>query len=274
MISRALRIEWLKAKSSKTFRIFSVIYIFSLIGAIFFINEIEFPKALDSGAPLSGENVYLFVGYAYNWIIFLLGGILAIRLVTLEFVQNTWRQAVMSGARRWELWIHKLVFMVFISLLASAIFLIACIVSGSIYSGFSAALPSAMEVLRSFLITFGYLMFGALLGWLVKRNTASILLYIGYALFIEPFLRWTVHGSVVSQQHVSMNYYPLNALEDLFPNPLIKLKELAGAMSEEDASASELANLVLSQGEAVTVSSIYIGLFILASWLLIRKINL
>ncbi len=272
MIVKALKTEWLKSRSSLTFRIFSIVFLLSIVGAFLFIREIEFPEAMLKGSALDADNVYLFAGYAYNWIVFMLGGVLAIRLISTEFTNNTWRAAVMAGAKRWELWSYKLIYLGLISLVASAIFLISCIVASSFYSGAIASLPSLSVIARTLLITLSYLLFGAMIAWLIRRNTASILVYIGYILFIEPFLRWSVHGRLMSERHWSMHYYPMNATEDLFPNPLVILKDVTIQMGAADEEI--LRNLILTPSTAMLLTSLYIAVFVAISYLAVRKVNL
>ena len=89
-------------------------------------------------------------------------------------------------------------------------------------------------------------------------------LYFSYVMFLELILRWVVHLKLF--EHKTMQFYPLNAIEDLVPIPISDVAESFEKQFDF--------NFFLSPGEAVIASSIYISLFLFLAYRLLERKDL
>jgi hypothetical protein len=108
------------------------------------------------------------------------------------------------------------------------------------------------------------MIFGLLIGLLIRRTGIAIFLYFSYILFLERILRWLIHMNIV--QDKSMHFYPINATIDLVPVPFSQQAEMF--MKQNGFS------LFLSPTEAVITTLIYMGLFLFLAWQLLQKRDL
>lgn len=212
-------------------------------------------------------DVFLYLGYAGNWIVFLLLGFLSVSFVTQEFGARTFRQNVIAGMTRTDMFLSKVYFLCAAALVATLYYGIAAMVLGFAHSDAyytSVIMKNIDFVPRFFLMCMGYMSFGLLIGVWVRRTGAAIFLYFSYVLFIEPILRWGVHYNVFKDR--SMHFYPLNAIEDLAPVPFA---EMSKGFERESGF-----QLFLSPQEAVIASVIYTLLFLGAAWYLVGRRDL
>jgi hypothetical protein len=86
----------------------------------------------------------------------------------------------------------------------------------------------------------------------MRKSGLAIFSYMAYIIFLEPLLRWAVHKEIYD--HRSMNFYPMNATEDLMPNPFFKFVESFTSMTDF--------KLLLSYQEATIVVLISVSLFL------------
>ena len=107
----------------------------------------------------------------------------------------------------------------------------------------------------------GYMSFGLLIGLLIKRTGIALFLYITYVMFIELVIRWAIHRNIFDNN--SMHFYPMNAIEDLTPNPLLK-------MTENFSKEVDFA-MWLTPTEAVVTTLVYTVIFLGLSYQVLRK---
>jgi ABC-type transport system involved in multi-copper enzyme maturation permease subunit len=113
-----------------------------------------------------------------------------------------------------------------------------------------------------FLMSVGYLSFGMFLSYLVKRGTLTILIYFLYVLILEPILM-LIHVYYIRNE--SRNYWPMNTIEDLHPNPMLKLPNF---FVNNDWKFS----ILLSQTTAISMTLVYIAIFLgLSYWIFMKR---
>jgi len=105
--------------------------------------------------------------------------------------------------------------------------------------------------------------FGFLLGLLIKRTGIALLIYVTYIMVIESILRG-IH--LYFFQNPSMHYFPMNALEDLAPFPIM---EQANQFTEENGFG-----LMLEPNMAIILSVMYISLYLFASYQVLKRSDL
>ena len=266
-----LKLEWLKMRDYTVFRVMSVLYLILLPG-FFLAGWSALPDTAATGGPAPGlskeiiygfPDIFKYLGYAGNWMVFLFLGFIAVISISNEFSNRTLRQNIITGLSRTEYFLSKLYFILAVSFVATIWYAGCAMISGflvteKIYT--SAVFKYIDYVPRYFLMCVGYMSFGALLGVLIRKTGIALFLYIAYGMFIEVFIRWVVHLNIV--QHESMTWYPLNAFEDLVPLPFLEM------INEFTENAGF--NIVLTPPWAIALSLFYMGLFFFFSW---RRLN-
>ena len=267
-----LQLEWLKMYKNTFFRVMVILYAVLLPG-FFLVGKSVLPAEPQAGVPISQSTIYGFpdvfnyLGYLGNWMVFFFLGFVAITSVAGEFSNRTLRQNIITGLSRTEYFMSKLWFVLAISGAAALYYALIALLLGFTHTDplyASAVWKNIDYVPRYFLMCVGYMSFGLLLAVVIRRTAIVLFLYLAYGLFIEPLIRYVVHGNIV--QHESIHWYPLNAFEDLAPNPIA---EMADEFSREMGFSFWLSPTV-----AILLSSLYIGLFLFLGWRSIRTSDL
>lgn len=223
-----LSLEWKKIRKLTAFRLFMLFYIV-LLPAILLTG-----KRFDQLPPplLTNEVFFIFptiweyLGYIGNWLCFFFFGFLSIVLVTTEYSYRTMRQNIITGLSRQQYFLGKLYLIAAVSLFAALYYALVGLTIGffnteTIY--WHKVVQQADYIPRYFLMCFGYMSFGLMLGFWIRRTGIALFLYLAYIMFLELILRWGIHLQVV--QHRSMHFYPMNAVEDLVPVPFLEMAD-------------------------------------------------
>ncbi len=217
-----LRLEWKKQYRSIPFWIFTGAYAVLLPTLLLLGKQLEElpPPLLTNEVLFIFPTVWEYLGYVGNWLSFFFLGFLAITTITSEYAYRTMRQNIIDGLDRRSYFFSKSAFITIIALIATFYYALCALTIGyfnteSIY--WHKIWQNVDYLWRFFLMSLGYMSFGLLLGFLVKRTGVTLFLYFSYIMFIEVVLRWGVHYNLY--QHPSMHYYPINAFADLIPEP-------------------------------------------------------
>ena len=142
-----LKLEWIKLNKLLSFRIFTLFY-FVLLPAILLTG-----KRLDELPPplVTNEVFFIFptvweyLGYVGNWLCFFFFGFLSIIIVTTEYSYRTMRQNIITGLSRRQYFMGKVYFILAMSLLATAYYVLCALLIGY----FSTASVIAPRCLRT-----------------------------------------------------------------------------------------------------------------------------
>ncbi len=266
-----LKLEWLKQKDYVLFRILTIAYIVLLPAALFVGKKMD----LGDGAPFNPQTqffhfptVWAWLGYIGNWMVYFVLGFMSVLLVTNEHSNRTLRQNIITGLKREEFFKSKVVFMAVIALAATIYYAVCALVIGLLHADDALYLSTVFKnvdmVPRFWLMSMGYMSFGLLIGLLVKRTGIALFLYLAYSMVVESILRWVVH--LYFFKNVSMNFYPLNAMEDLAPMPL--------ADYADDLMKQQGFRMLLTPMEASVATSIYVLLFLFLSYKRLKNSDL
>ncbi|MBK9014901.1 MAG: ABC transporter permease subunit [Saprospiraceae bacterium] len=266
-----LKLEWLKQKDYVLFRVLSIAYVVLLPAALVVGKKMDLGK----DAPFNPQTqffhfptVWNWLGYIGNWMVFFVLGFMAVLMITNEYSNRTLRQNVITGLHRDEFFKSKLIFMVVVALAATLYYALCAVVIGLLHVDdtlyFSTVFKNVDMVPRYWLMSMGYMSFGLLIGLLVKRTGIALFLYLAYAMVIESILRWVVH--LYFFKNASMNFYPLNAMEDLAPLPVA---EFADDLLKQNGF-----RMLLTPMEAVVASVIYTSLFLFLSYRRLKNSDL
>jgi len=183
-------------------------------------------------------------------------------MITSEIGNKTLRQSIIIGMTRKQFFLGKLSAIIVIAFLATIVYSLSAFFIGAYHAenfSFSAAMDNNWAIARFFLMSMGYLGFGLMLGFVIRSSGIAIFFYLSYIIFIELIMRWWLHYYLMDIHNNSLNYYPMNAIEDLMPNPLHKYAEF---LPRKDLDF----NFLLTLEHASITSAIYIALFIGLAW--------
>lgn len=264
-----LHLEWLKQQKHRTFLLLAGLYAILLPSSLLITKSIkQWPPPINTpDAFFRFPDVFMYLGYVGSWLTFFLLGFLAVVIVTQEFSSRTFRQNVINGLTRAELYQSKVIFIIAVAIAAMLYYGAVCFVFGLTHSDalYTSVMMKNIDYLPRYLVmSLGYMSFGFMLGALIRRTAAAIFIYFAYIFFLEPILRWGVHANVL--KHRSMNFYPMNAIEDLTPIPF---SEMATELEKQFNF-----QFFLSPNEAMVTATIYILLFFGATYLLVTKRDL
>ena len=268
-----LSLEYKKFKKNSVVSLLSLFYVLFLPSVMILIKDFK-PDNLGPGSMfIPGPETYYtfpgvweYLGYAGNWMVFFFLGVVAIYIVTAEINYKTQRQTIINGMPRATYFLSKFLAIATISFLATLYYAVVAIGIGIYFTDdwdFAFIFENEYAIPRYFLMSVSYLSFAALLAILLRKAGLAIFIYMTYAIIIEPLLKmgmkfkdWAIGDYA--------NYLPLNAVEDLMPNPFFIL----------DIPMTEKMEIVLSYSHASMTSILVTALFIAWAWYVFMKRDL
>lgn len=232
-MSELLKIEWMKVRHYKTFWIFSVLYLVSIIGINyigFYVNELAVKNVpvADAliGSPFSFPKVWGTVGYMSSWLLYF-PGILFIMLLTNEFNFKTHRQNIIDGWERQDFLNVKFVLALLFSLTATIFNALTALILGLAAKNSVFSFDGFYNVGLIFLQTFSYISFAMFLGIIMRRSGAAIAVFFLYGLVFE----WLITALVNFKMNLSpVGYFlPLQVTDTMLPLPFGKTVLYKGA---------------------------------------------
>lgn len=264
-----LSLEWKKWRKSLIFRLLLGAYIILLPSLLLLGKKLpDLPDPIGSTDVLYYfPTVWEYLGYIGNWLSFFFLGFFAVVLITTEYSNRTIRQNIIDGLSRRQFVSAKLLSVATLALAATLYYVSTALVIGLAHTEvvlWEKVFQNWTHIPRYFLMCAGYMTFGLLVGFVVKRTGLALFLYLGYIMVGETVLRWGVHRYFYP--HPSMHYYPMNAVEDLVPVPFT---DAADEFLREYGFS-----LFLQPQEAVLITAIYLSLFAGLIYWLVQRSNL
>lgn len=267
---RLLNIEWLKLKRNKSFRVFFALYLIGLPLLFPIALQMDFPREFSIKKIYAFPDVWSFLGYLGSWLTFFCFGLLSITLITQEYQFKTLRQQIINGLSRTEFLLSKLLMCGFVSLLATVYYALVGAGYGYAHTDFlfMSKVTEQMWLIPAYwLQCFGFMVLGLLLGFWLQRAGIAIFLYLIYTFVLEAILRHIVHLNLFT--HKSVNFYPMNVLEDLVPLPVRQI-----GLTLEDKMQRDGVSLLLDPQEAVVLSVLWIVVFVGLFYFLLKRRDL
>lgn len=262
-----LKLEYQKFGKNAVITMLISMYMLFLPTLIFIGKEVKPipPVLLSNNIFFEFPTVWDWMGFAGNWLVFFCLGFVAVHIITSEVNNKTMRQAIINGQTRTEFFIGKLVVIFSLSLFATVYYILATLLIGWFSTDnptFGEAMAGWPSMLRYFLMCLGYLSFGLMIGIVIRRSGIAVLTFWSYILFLEPMIRWLGHKKIFDNE--SMNYWPMNAVEDLQPFPFYRFASFIPDTIKFD--------FLLDYKVAVILTIFYTLLFVaLAYWSLLEK---
>lgn len=261
-----LKLEYQKFGKNSVVQLLVIMYLIFLPTLIFIAKEFPTlpPIFLTTDIFFEFPTVWNWMGYVGNWLVYFLLGFISVYLISAEVTNKTMRQGIINGMSRGEFFMSKMTAIIAISFMATLYYVICTFAIGWFSTKdptFAIAIQTDYAVLRYFLMSLGYLSFGLLIGIVIRSAGIAVLLFWSYILFIEPIVR-AVHRYYFN--HVSVNYYPMNIIEDLHPMPFFNF----GSYQPNNVQYEFL----IPFGTAIPLSmALIIAFFALAYWNLMKK---
>ena len=257
---RLFQIELIKLKSYRAFWVFTIAYIVLYFLAVGTIQSIQL-----EGVDVNTDNIYVFpqlwhnLTYLASYLNLLLG-IFMILLVTNEFNYRTFKQNIISGLSRAEIIISK-----FLVAVAVAVKCVLFVFVFGLYKGLSngkfMSIGDILETLHYLgflgIQIVGYMALAGLFAFIIKRAAMAIVVFLAYTVILERIIRFRIPESIDK-------FLPVKVLDDLITLP--------GKEQVQTFTGLELYSL--PGGAAGTLSLVYILVFTLLSYLVLRRTDL
>ncbi len=269
-ILQLIYLEWLKYRKNTTFKVTVLLYFLLLptLPAVLLSFD-SLPPPLPSPASFFDfPDIWGLVAYTGNWLAYFLFGFLGVYIISVDTTNKTFRQSIINGLSRKQVILAKMFFMLIFAIIATVFYILTVFILGNFGSEPFEGRPLFGEefiIARYFLMSLSYLIFGFLIGLLIRSIGVATMLYFLYIFFIEVIIRYLVHLNIFKDDR-SMIFYPMNALEDLTPFPY------GGEAANSGMNLSF--DLFLTPTEAFVTTSIYTTIFIASSVFLILKRDL
>lgn len=212
---KSLSIEWLKIRHYRTFWVFSILFIVTILGINYFSYEVKETTSASSllGSPFSFPNVWQTVTWLSSYSLFI-PGILMITLFTNEYTYRTHRQNIIDGWSRAQ-FIHVKLLMIFIIALLTTLIAFLNVLLFGLSTGGSFSVDKIEYLFYFFIQAISYTSVALIIALLVKRSGLAVVLYLSYAFIIDNVLKLLFNkyfGGIG-------NYLPLETTDVLIPIP-------------------------------------------------------
>ncbi|MDQ3071976.1 MAG: hypothetical protein M3Q97_01745 [Bacteroidota bacterium] len=191
-------IEWIKNRYSRTFWIYSILYLAVVLLALSLILTTIGQLAQITTYPA----IWLSFPYLASYLNIIVG-LIIINSVSNEFLYRTFRQHVIDGMSRISLLNSKYLYAIVLSIVASVLILLLILVFGKSSPdvqrafGDTGALANVdvggpQNIAKLFLQLLGYSSMAILFGLLIKTPGLATGAYVVYILALEPLLRFII----------------------------------------------------------------------------------
>ncbi len=268
-----LKIEWLKIKNYVIFWIILGIILLLFISLTIGISSSNIKIALFYGAGFEIKNYFQFP-YIWSTLSWIAGwyshlwALLIIILIGNEFNYKMMRQQVLTGTKRKDIFISKILLILALPLVMFLIIILFSVffgysnteaIDGSIFKG-------SYFVFNYYIQIIAYLSFASMIIILIRSIGLSIIVYIGYFIF-EGILRFLVKLKFKE----AVYYFPIKSINSLTPRPSIDT-----AMNETMKQSFNLNDITMHFSELTTllIPTVYLLIFTGISYWVIKKRDL
>lgn len=223
-MSQLLRIEWMKLKDYRAFKVFGILYLAGIVAVLFITNVIydNIPSAelLKSFLqnPFTYPVLWNTTGWLNSWLLFFPGWLIINHCVN-EFNFKTHRQNIIDGWSRKEFITAKLLL-----ILAFAVVITVINIVAAIGMGFLLHAPFSFDGFQYMAFVFVqsliYMLFAFMLAILLRRSGLAAGIFFLYGLIFEFMFTQLINR----QFNLSpVGYFqPLQVSDQLVPFPFLK----------------------------------------------------
>lgn len=269
---RLLKIELFKLQHSRSAKIMTILY-FSLFLSAALLSTVEFDFGIKFRLADQGIYNFPYTWHFMSFFVAFLKIILAIVIVSMmssEYTNRTLKQNLIDGLSKKEFVLSKFYVSILYALASTLILFTVTLVLGLIFSDYDEIqiIFSDLEYIGAYFIKLlGFFSLCLFLGLLVKRS-AFALGFLFLLWIVESIIGASIHETSVS---FISDYFPLNAMYGLIPEPISRLDIINSAAKQLNADIIKDYSVNLVNIVAVLV---WTFLFIFGSYTLIKKRDL
>ncbi len=259
---KLLKLEYTKFKNHSLILILLMLYAIFSSTIIFLGKEIkDLPDNFPSTSFLyKFPSNWEYIGFIGSMLSYFFLGLIAVFIVVNEINYKTFRQSIISGLTRKEYFLGKVYAIAAISLAATAFYFLTGMVIGLTHTsdyGISDIFDGNWVLPRFFIMCMGYMSFGLMVGFMVRRSGLALLFFLIWGFALEPAIKWIFNFKVVS--HGAIRYLPINAMEDLLPLPFYRFADF---LPDLDLKF----DFLLPYWQATIVSIVWIFIFLIFTY--------
>lgn len=219
---KLLQIEWMKLKHYRAFKIFGILYLTGVVGALFVTNFIYTKQTPDTirqmiKNPFEYPTLWATTGWLNSWLLFFPGWIIINHCVN-EFNFKTHRQNVIDGWSREQFITSKLLLIFAFATVITIVNIISAISLGALV-GADFSFEGFYYIGFVFVQSLVYIFFAFTLAILLRRSglAAGIFFLFGliFEFLIAQLLNYPAHMAPVGF------FFPLQVSDQLLPIPFL-----------------------------------------------------
>ncbi|PLX01247.1 MAG: hypothetical protein C0594_13650 [Marinilabiliales bacterium] len=270
---RLLKIELKKAFSFNGFWVILGIHagLFILVSVL--LSNISFGENMVLGQYFAFGEVWNSITWLASWFNILLG-ILVIIMIGNEFHFRTFRQHVIDGLSKSNVFAGKALLIAVLAVYGLMLVLLSSLIYGSIFTvgeSFELILQNSYFLAIFFLQALGYMSFAMMIIILIRNTGLSILAFILYMLIVESIIGSFFHDKIST-------FFPGKIISSLTPMPdFIQFSaqpQMTGSMAGAQYRTAPSTGFELGMTEHLLMAGFYIVIFWLLSIWIVRKRDL
>lgn len=273
MLKRLLNIERIKLLNYTSVKVLLGLHLALFILVLFVASQIQV-----SVPGFSTENLFRFphiwqvTAWLASWFNLLLA-IIVMVITCNEYNFRTFRQNLIDGLSRNDLFLGKSVVIFTLALYALALVILVSVVSGIIFTRqftFTDVFSNIYVAGIYFVQAVGYMYLGLLFANIFKNSALSIVSFLLMRLILEPILRTFFDSSV-------RPFFPFKTITGLTPMPeVLTITSDTDYATQSGQSALNLSEIGLiaptvSMTTTMIVALAYISVFAAVSWYILKK---
>jgi len=271
-MKRLLQIEFIKLFSYTGFWVPAMFWIVLYILSLFIITQINinFP-GLDSSTFFKFPTLWNTTTWIASWFNLLLA-IITMIFICNEFSYRTFRQHVIDGLLRIELFKAKLFLLIVFAIAGFVLVIISTLILGIFYNNsetWSMIFENIHLPFVYFIQAVAYMAFAMMLALLIKNIALSILTFILYFFPFEPIVRNFFPEQILS-------FFPMKVISNL--TPALDIFQASNSAQFQTTingqvvnSSSQIPDFEITLLDNTLAATVYIAFFLILSWFILKN---
>ncbi len=222
-----LKIEWMKIKSYKAFKVFSILYAVALLLTTFlcfkafdaFTEDFKSnpigQSLVDTFNPFKFPTLWSNAGFFLSMLVYF-PCIIIITFCVNEFTFKTHRQNIIDGWTRQQFLTSKLLLILMFSIVITILFVISVWLF-SVFAKIEFSFNGAEAIGYFFVQTFYYLLVAFICAILFRKSGIAIMIFLLYAIVVESVLLGVLNNYLLPAGY----FLPLQAADVLTPLSIV-----------------------------------------------------
>lgn len=276
-MKKLLQIELIKTLNNSTFKVILILHFLLFMLLVYVSTSIDFSvPGFSTQKMFMFPNVWPLFSWYASWFNLLFLGIIIIILTGNEFSFKTTRLLITNGLSRNEFLLGKGILILLISAWGLILIFLAGSLTGLIFTkdlSFHVFFENTYILLVYFFQAIAYMCMALLFSTIFKSNALSIMMYLLYFIMIEPIFRLFLPKLV-------RPYFPVKVISGLTPIPeffsLASDKSFININGQNQLNFESIGILpkAIPLHVSLILALIYVSLFLIASWYIVKKKDL